>query len=106
MKKKYLGNEYSYKNLISNVFQPECNENINNEINAQFQIRSYLDTILKSFVADLDKEYKRKKENQDNETNTQNHPDVQWKITEYKKELQKNRSKEFWQDCPYKENEI
>ncbi|MFN3873342.1 MAG: hypothetical protein ACK4R9_10100 [Ignavibacterium sp.] len=106
MKKEYFGNEYTYKKLLSDLFRPECNETTNNENNAQFQIKKYLNTILKSFVVDLYKTYNIAKGKENNETNTQNHPDVQWKISEYKKELQKNRSKEFWESCPYKEKDI
>ncbi|MCZ7608987.1 MAG: hypothetical protein M5U17_02365 [Ignavibacterium sp.] len=105
-KMKYLGNEYRYKDLLSNVFQPECNETINNEAKARFQIKKYLKSILSYFIFKLNEQYKIALANEDNETNTHKHIDVQWKITEYKRALQYDRLKKFWEDCPYKEKDI
>ena len=106
MKRRYFGEEYKYRDLLASVFRPECDEVTSDKNKARFQVKKYLDTILSLVTIDLFKLYNMAKSNKDDEIKTQNNPDVQWKITEYKKALQKNRSKEFWQDCPYKEKDI
>ncbi|GIK23452.1 MAG: hypothetical protein BroJett005_28660 [Ignavibacteriota bacterium] len=106
IKKKHFGSEYRYKNLLANVFQPECNETTNSESKAQFRINKHLNDILSSFIIELKERYDIAKADKDNEITTQNHPDVQWKITEYKKALQNNRLKNLWKDCSYKEKDF
>ncbi len=106
LKTTYFGNKYSYKDLLVSVFKLECYENSNSESKAKFQIRKYLVNILDLFVDDLYERYNKAIEDDDNERNTQSHPDVQWKITEYKIELQKKSLKQFWKDCPYREKDI
>lgn len=106
IKKKHLGSEYRYKDLLANVFQPECNETTNSESKAQFRINKHLNDILSSFIIELKERYDIAKADKDNEITTQNHPDVQWKITEYKKALQNNRLKNLWKDCSYKEKDF
>ncbi|MFZ2864275.1 MAG: hypothetical protein WA440_05940 [Ignavibacteriaceae bacterium] len=106
IKKKHFGSEYRYKDLLANVFQPECNETTNSESKAQFRINKHLNDILSSFIIELKERYDIVKADKDNEITTQNHPDVQWKITEYKKALQNNRLKNLWKDCSYKEKDF
>ena len=105
---EYNNETFTYKEWLTTAFQPECSELVNTKSKAIYQAKKHHDEILKEFIIKLENEWNEFTHDGDDilhrkyEKNTQANPMVQWKIRQYKFELQK-RPSEYWENCEFKE---
>lgn len=99
----YFDGYYKYKDLLSNLYKPECNDLFSDKIKAEKEIKKYLNKILNSFIQELKIRYEKILNNPTHESLTHNNPQVQSLITKYKRMLQNSRPLDLWINCPYKE---
>jgi len=105
---QYNNDTRTFKEWLTTAYQPECNELGNTKSKAIYQAKKFYDEILQKFIKRLKRKwddftYKGNElAHRKYEEDTQADPMVQWKITQYKKELQK-RPGEYWENCEFKE---
>jgi len=105
---RYNNTTFTYKEWLTTAYQPKCNELDNTKSKAIYQAKKHYNKILKEFIIKLKNEWDKFTHKGDDflhqkyEEETQADPIVQWKIRQYKLELQK-RPGAYWENCEFKE---
>jgi hypothetical protein len=105
---EYKNTTFTFKEWLTTAYQPECNELGNTKNKALYQAKKHYNEVLKEFVIRLKKRWDKFTHKGDEllhqkyEEDTHADHMVQWKITQYKKELQK-RPSDYWKNCEFKE---